>query len=393
MNYDTFTSEEIAIVDQVTRFVAERVRPAVQNAERDGQYPEALVQAMKDLGLFGIAVPEEFGGLGLRLPVFAAVMEALSRGWTTLAAYVNSHSTVAYAIAAHGTEDQKRRYLRLLSTGEQRGALCLTEPDCGSDLRAIRTFASPSPRGYRIRGSKTYITNGQMATLLLALVKHPIGGGDRKEKISLLLIEKRCPNVHVTTTFEKMAFPLVDTNQIELDDVDVGEGQLLGGVEGRGFAQLLDSLEVGRIAIAMSAVGLATNALSEAKRYAGERKAFGVTIDQHQAIQFKLADMATKLVAARLLSMEAARIKELGGRCDMISAMAKLYASDMALEIAHDAVRIYGGAGYISEYAVGRLYREALLYTIGEGTNDINRIVISRRLQGDEEAHYLGLAL
>jgi isovaleryl-CoA dehydrogenase len=392
MSDEPFTPEETAIIATVARFVAERVRPQVGKLERDGTYPQALVDEMRELGLYGIAVPERYGGLGLRVPVFAAVMEVLSRGWTTLAAYINSHSTVAYAIATHGTEEQRARYLPQLATGEHRGSLCLSEPGCGSDLQAIRTTAKTAGAGYVVSGSKTYVTNGARATVLLSLVRHPPEPGEKKPRISLLLIEKAIPNVTVTTIFDKMGFHLVDTVQIELDEAEVGKGQMLGGVEGKGFAQLMDALEVGRIAIAISAVGLAANALSEAKRYAGERRAFGVTIDQHQAIQLKLADMATRLVTARLITMEAARLKDKGGRCDMITAMAKLHASDAAQEIAHDAVRIHGGAGYIAEQAVERLYREALLYTIGEGTNDINRLVIARRMQGEAEMDYLGLA-
>jgi alkylation response protein AidB-like acyl-CoA dehydrogenase len=344
-----------------------------------------------ELGLFGLAVPESYGGLGARVPVLAAILEVLGSGWTTLAAYVNSHSTMAYAIATHGTEEQRSRYLPGLATGEHRGALCLTEPGCGSDLQAIKGLAKEVGDHYDLTASKTYVTNGAKATLLLTLVKHTALSGETKPKISLLIIEKAYPKVSVTSTFEKTAFHLVDTVQIEMDGVVVPKSQLLGAVEGMGFPQLMDSLEIGRISIAASAVGLAANALSEAKRYASERVTFGVTIDQHQAIQMKLADMATKLVGARLMMMEAAAAKERGGRCDMITAMAKMYASDCALEIAHQAVVVHGGAGYIQDYVVERLHREALLYTIGEGTNDINRIVISRRMKGEVEMQYLGL--
>jgi isovaleryl-CoA dehydrogenase len=388
---DAFTSEENEIIAAVSRFVEERVRPHVQRLERDGAYPDELVAEMKALGLFGIAVPEEFGGLGLRYPVLATIFEVLSRGWTTLAAYVNSHSTVAFAISSFGTPEQKAKYLPKLAEAEHRGALCLTEPGCGSDLQAIRGMARDAGDAYAVTASKTYVTNGDKATLLLALLKHPKSGNEEKSRISLLLIEKSFPNVTVTSVFHKTAFHLVDTVQIEMDNVVVPKGQLLGGLEGVGFRQLMESLEIGRIAIASSAVGLAASALSEAKRYAAERVTFGVTIDAHQGVQFKLANMATKLTAARLMTMEAAWKKQSGGRCDMITAMAKMYASDMALEITHDAVVVHGGAGYIQDCAVERLHREALLYTIGEGTNDINRIVIARRMKGDAEMQYLGL--
>jgi isovaleryl-CoA dehydrogenase len=391
MTGEQFTPEENEIIRTVARFVNERVRPCVQELEREGKYPQHLVGEMMELGLFGLAVPERYGGLGARVPVLAKIFEVLGSGWTTLAAYINSHSTVAYAIATHGTDDQKERYLSGLAAGEHRGALCLTEPGCGSDLQAIRGMAKDAGDHYDLTASKTYVTNGEKATLLLTLVKHPASASAAKPRISLLIVEKAYPKVSVTSTFEKTAFHLVDTVQIEMDGVAVAKSQLLGTVEGAGFSQLMDSLEIGRISIAASAVGLAANALSEAKRYASERVTFGVTIDQHQAIQMKLADMATKLVGARLMTMEAASAKERGGRCDMITAMAKLHASDCALEIAHQAVVVHGGAGYIREYVVERLHREALLYTIGEGTNDINRIVISRRMKGEEEMQYLGL--
>lgn len=389
---ETFSDVEREIIRIVERFAEERVRPQVAHCEANGIFPADLVEEMARLGLFGLAVPEEFGGLGLRLTVFAAVFETLSRAWTTLAAYANSHATVAHAIATHGTEDQKRRYLPGLATGEHRGALCLTEPDCGSDLQAIRGVLVPDGKGYRLGASKTYVTNGRRATLLLTLARHPKADTGDKPRFSLALVEKGFGGVAVTTTFHKMAYGQVDTVQIEMNAVPVPAGNILGGETGLGFRQLMESLEVGRIAIAASAVGLSANALAEAERFAAGRRTFGVTIDQHQAIQLRLADMATRLVAARLITREAARQKETGKRCDMIGAMAKLFASEAAVGIAHDAVKVHGGAGYISDYAVERLYREALLYTIGEGTNDINRLVIARRMKDAGERGLLGLS-
>jgi isovaleryl-CoA dehydrogenase len=298
---------------------------------------------------------------------------------------------VAHAIATHGTPEQRQRYLPGLAEGAHRGSLCLSEPGAGSDLQSIRAIARTSAGGYELSASKTYVTNGGKATLYLTLARHPQTDQAARPRFGLFLVERLRPGVSQTSTFEKTAFGLVDTVQLEMDAVQLGRDDLLGGEEGRGFGQLMEALEVGRIAIAASAVGLAANALSEAKRYAAERVAFGVPIDQHQAVQLKLANMATRLVTARLITREAARIKECGGRSDMISAMAKMHASDEALAIAHDAVVIHGGAGYIAGCAVERLNREALLYTIGEGTNDINRLVISRRMKGDEEMAYLGL--
>ena len=391
MTFPDLTDEEQLLVEAVARFVEERVRPNVTELERQGAYPEALVAEMKALGLFGMAVPVAFGGLGLRVPALAAMMEVLARGWATLAAYVNSHGTVAYAIATYGTDDQKARFLPGLASGDHRGSLCLTEPGGGSDLQAIRGAVVAQDGGYGLSASKTYVTNGGRATLFVTLARLPQSDATARPRFGLFLVERSRPGVSQTTTFHKTAFGLVDTVQIEMDAVPLTATDLLGGVEGKGFAQLMEVLEIGRIAIAASAVGLAANALSEALRYAAERVAFGVPINRHQAIQLKLANMATRLVTARLITREAARIKQSGGRCDMISAMAKMHASDEALAVAHEAVVVHGGAGYIQDYTVERLHREALLYTIGEGTNDINRLVISRRMQGDEEMAWLGL--
>jgi alkylation response protein AidB-like acyl-CoA dehydrogenase len=386
-----FDPQEVAIIEAVRRFVAKDVRPNVARLEREAEYPEGLVATMRALGLFGLAVAEEHGGLALRLPVFAAVMEELAKGWTSLAAYVNSHSTVAYVIGRHGTEAQKTHYLPRMATGEVRGALCLTEPGAGSDLQSIATTARASGGFFVVNGSKFFVTNGAHASLLLVLAKTDPEAKPAKKGISLLLVDKDLPGVVVAGTFHKMAYGHVDTVEILLDGVTVPAAALLGGAAGRGLPQLFDGLEVGRIAIAASAVGLAADALNEARRYAGERKAFGVTIDQHQAVQLRLAEMATKLVAARLITIEAARIKSSGARADMISGMAKLFASETCSEIAADALRIHGGYGYISEFPVERLYREAPLYIVGEGTNDIQKLVIARRMLEGQEAGILGL--
>lgn len=391
MDYDDFNDDEKDIVSAVRRFVEGRVRPVVMQHERDRAYPAALVAEMKEMGLYGLAVPQEFGGLGLRVPVFAAVMEVLAGGWSTLAAYVNSHATVAYAVSTFGTDDQKARYLPAMASGEHRGALCLTEPHCGSDLKAVRTTATPDGDGFRVRGTKIFITNGETATLLLVLCRDARGGEGGRPGFSLALVEKGFDGVEVTSVFHKMGFELVDTVQIELEDVAVPAANLLGGATGRGFPQLMDALECGRIAVAISAVGVAADALSIARRYAAERVAFGVTIDKHQAVQFKLADAAAKLMAARLMTMEAARAKQRGERADMRGAMAKMYASERALEICHLAMQIMGGAGYMRDWPLERLTREATLYVTGEGTNDINRLVIARRLGDDGEAESIGL--
>ncbi len=386
-----FGPEESAVVEAVRRFVARDVRPQVARLEREGRYPEGLVAAMRELGLFGLAIAEEHGGLGLRLPVFAAIMEELAKGWTSLAAYVNSHSTVAYTIGRHGSADQRHRYLARMASGELRAALCLTEPGAGSDLQAIATTARPTGNGFSLHGSKFFVTNGGRAGLLLVLAKTDPNATPAKNGISLFLVEKTAKGLSQGSTFHKMAMGLVDTVEILLEGVEVPASALLGGTPGRGLPQLFDGLEVGRIAIAASAVGLAADALNEARRYAAGRKAFGVTIDQHQAVQLRLAEMATRLVAARLLTREAAIVKASGARADMISGMAKLFASEACRDIADGALRIHGGYGYVADSPVERLYREAPLYIVGEGTNDIQKLVIARRILEGQEAALLGL--
>lgn len=386
-----FTDVERDIVETVRKYIAKEVRPRVQELERTRTFPAEMVAAMKEMGLFGLAVPEEFGGFQLRLPVFAAVMEVIAAGWTTLAAYINSHGTVAYAIAKFGTHEQKERYLPLMATGEHRGALLLTEPAAGSDLQNITTVATAKDNGYELSGNKIFVTNGDKATVLLTLARTSVDAASGKPRLSLFLVEKAFAGVSVESEFHKMAYGLVDTMEILLDKVQVPASAIVGGQPGLGMRHLLDALEVGRIAIASSAVGLAANALAEAKRYASERSTFGVTIDRHQAVQLRLADMATKLVAARLVTAEAARAKQSGERADMLSGMAKLFASEAAREITEDALRIHGGYGYINEFAVERLYREAPLYIVGEGTNDIQKIVIARRIIDDSESDVLGL--
>lgn len=388
---ESFSDEERQIVAAVARFIEKEVKPQVARFERERIYPEVLVEGMKKLGLFGIAVPEAFDGLGLRIPVFARVMEELAKGWTSLAAYVNSHSTVAYALSRYGTPEQKARFLPRMATGEMRAAICLTESGAGSDLQAIRTTAVRDRDGYLLNGNKIFITNGERASLLLVLAKTDPTAKKMSRTMSLMLVTKDMAGVSVPGTFHKMAFDVVDTVEINLEQVRLPADAVLGGETGSGFPQLMDALEAGRIAVAASAVGLAAAALGEAKRYAAERRAFGKTIDQHQAVQLRLADMATKLVAARLLVQAASSQKDKGVRADMLGAMAKLFASEACMEITQDTIRVLGGYGYVSEFPVERLFREAPLYVVGEGTNDIQRLVILRRMLDGSEASVLGL--
>ncbi len=391
MSLESLTAEEQAIVATVARFVARDVAPVVAKHEREGTYPDALVATMKELGLFGVSVPEAYGGLGLAMPAAAAVFETLSQGWSSLAAYINSHSTVAYAISRYGSETQKARWLPKLATGAVRTAMCLTEPHAGSDLQAIETNAEPAGGGLVLSGNKIYATNGGRADLLMVLAKTNRAAVKLSQSMSLLLVPKATPGLAVGATYRKMGFHLVDTVEIRFEQVKLGADAMLGEQEGKGFPQLMESLEVGRIAIAASAVGVAAASLKAAMRFASERKAFGKPIDQHQAIELRLAEMATKLLAARQVTRLAAETKQAGGRADMVSAMAKLYASEAAAEITQDAIRVHGGHGYIADYQVERLHREALLYLVGEGTNDINKLVIARRLREGSETDLLGL--
>lgn len=383
---------EREIISAVERFVEREVLPVVSALERDHTFPGDLVDAMIEMGLFGIVVPQDFGGIGISLSAFAEVMATLASGWTTLAGYLNSHCTVAYVISKYGTPEQKESHLPSMATGARRGALCLTESNAGSDLQAIRTQALRTGSGYRLNGNKVFVTNGARANLLLVLTKTNPIAVPPKGGMSLFLVEKAMPGVSVASTFHKMAYHLVDTVELVFEEAEIPETALLGGREGRGLSQLLDGLDVGRIAIGASAVGLASSALSEARRYAKTRSAFGVTIDHHQAVQLRLAEMATRLMTARLIVAEAAKKKEGGSRADILSGMAKLYASEACLKIVEDAVRVHGGYGYISDYAVERLYREAPLYVVGEGTNDIQKIVIARQLLEGSADHLLGLS-
>jgi alkylation response protein AidB-like acyl-CoA dehydrogenase len=387
----TLSETELAVVESVRRFIAGDVRPNVAQLERGGAYPEKLVHAMRDIGLFGILVPEKFGGLGLRMEVVVRILEVLAAGWTTLAAYVNSHCTVAYLIATHGTPEQRAHFLPRMASGAMRAALCLTEPGAGSDLQAIQAAASVSGSSLTLSGTKIYVTNGARAGLLAVLAKTDPQADPPKAGISLLLVESAHEGVNVGSAFKKMAYGHVDTVEVSFAHVKLSAGDILGRQPGRGMQQLLDGLEVGRLLIAASAVGLAAAAIAEARRFAAERKTFGTTIDQHQAIQLRLADMITRLVAARLMTMEAARQKELGKRADLPCGMAKLYASEACMDIVQDALRIHGGHGYINDYAIERLYREVPLYVLGEGTNDMQKLLIARRLQSGNAEEFLGL--
>jgi alkylation response protein AidB-like acyl-CoA dehydrogenase len=367
------------IVSTVRRFVEREVLPVASELEHRDEYPHALVERMKELGLFGATIPQEYGGLGLDVTTYAMVVEELCRGWMSLSGVLNTHLLLAYMLRVHGTEDQKQRYLPPMASGAHRGALCLTEPHAGSDVQRIRTTAVRRGDAYILNGSKMFITNARYGTLYAIAAKTDKNADPPYRGISMFVGEKG-PGLTVGRDLEKLGYRGVETCEVNFEDYAVPAANLIGGKEGKGFSQVMGGLEVGRINIAARAVGVSKTAFEQAIKYAQQREAFGKPIAEHQAIQLKLADMATKIEAARLLTYQAAEKKDRGERCDLEAGMAKLFASETCLEVSTEAMRILGGYGYVNEFPVERFYRDAPLMIIGEGTNEIQRLVIARRL-------------
>ncbi len=367
------------LVATVRRFVEQEVLPVASDLEHADEYPDKIVEQMKDLGIFGITIPEEHGGLGLDLLTYVAVIEELAAGWMSLTGVVNTHVIAANLVLWHGTGEQKRRWLPRLATGDVRGCLSLSEPDAGSDTRNVSCRAERDGDEYVINGTKMWVTNGTRAGLVALAAR-------TSEGISCFMVEKepgeRCGGITVSRNIGKLGYKGLETVEMSYADHRVPADALLGGEEnlGRGLPLILGALEVGRINIAARAVGVGRAAFDAALRYAQERHTFGRPIAEHQAIQLKLADMATKLEAARLLTINAARRKDAGERCDVEAGMAKLFASETAFELATESMRIHGGVGYTTELPVERYYRDAPLMLIGEGTNEIQRLVIARGL-------------
>ncbi len=372
------------VVEGVRRFVEREVLGKAQALEANEAYPTRIVKGLADLGLFGICVPQAYGGLELDIPTYAKLMEELGYGWTTLNCFINGHCSASSILAKYGTEAQRTSLLPRMASGELRVAIALTEPSGGSDLQAIRTSATRQPDGsYRLRGNKIFITNGERAGAVVVLTRT----GSGKSAFSLFIIEKGHPGFSVGAHARTMAHRHVDVTELNFDDVSVSAADLVGGVEGAGLAQMLDALETGRIAMAASAVGLARSALKASVDYAAERSSFGQPIGQHQAIQGLLADMAAKTAAARALVYEAAQVKAQGQRSDMVAGMAKLFAGEVCAEVALNCVRIHGGSGFVSDFPAERYYREAPYFILTEGSNEIQRTVIARRLlKGDAQA-------
>jgi alkylation response protein AidB-like acyl-CoA dehydrogenase len=371
--------QEALILQSVDRFIERDVRPVARALEASDTYPNAIVDKLVELGIFGATVAPEHGGLGLPAVTYARIVERLSAAWMSVAGLFNSHLIMAAAVQRYGTEDQRRSLLPRFASGELRGGIALTEPDCGTDLQAIRTHARREGDHYVVNGAKTWITNSAEGHILAVLLKTDTRAQPPHKGMSLLLIEKG-PGFKVIRKLDKLGYRGIDTAELVFEDCRVPAANLIGPEEGRGLQQVLNGLELGRINVAARGVGLASACLQESLRYAQQRKTFGRPIAEHQAIQLKLADMATRVEAARLLTEAAARAYDAGGRSDLEAGMAKLYATEAALENSLEAMRIHGAYGYSKEYNIERYYRDAPLLAIGEGTNELQRIIIAREL-------------
>ena len=374
------TAEEQEYVLAVRDWVRREVLPVVRELEHANAYPDKLIEQMKHLGIYGLAVPEEYGGAPVSMPCYANVTEEIARGWMSLAGAMGGHTVVAKILVAYGTDEQKKQYLPLMATGVCRATMALTEPGGGSDLQAITTVARRDGDGYVVNGAKTWISNARRSALLAVLVKTDPEAEPRHRGMSVLLVPREAPGVTVSRDLPKLGYKGVESCEVVFDDCRVPAEALLGGVEGKGFGQFMKGLETGRIQVASRALGVARAALEDSLKYAQERETFGKPIWQHQSIGNYLADMATKYSAARQLVRFAADLYDRGERADMEAGMAKLFASEVAMEIALNGVRIHGGYGYSTEYDVERYFRDAPLMIVGEGTNEIQRNVIVGQL-------------
>lgn len=370
--------QEALILDAVDRFLERDVRPVAHDLEARDEWPAEIVEKMKELGLFGATIGEEYGGLGLSAATYSKIVERVSAVWMSVSGIFNSHLIMAQAVERAGTEEQKRKWLPKFAAGELRGGIALTEPDAGTDLQGIRTNARRDGNGYRVNGTKTWISNSVQGHVLAVLVKTDPEAEPRHRGMSLMLIEKG-DGVSVSK-LEKLGYKGIDSGELVYDDCFVPADNLIGGEEGRGLQQILGGLELGRINVAARGVGIARACLEESVRYAQQRKTFGKPIAEHQAIQFKLADMATQAEAARLLVEQAAQAYDRGERCDLEAGMAKLFATEAAVHNSLEAMRLHGAYGYSKEFNIERYYRDAPLLAIGEGTNELQRIIIAKQL-------------
>lgn len=375
----TDANDRQAILDAVDRFLEGEVRPQAHDLEASDTYPTEIVEQMKEMGLFGCLIDTEYGGLGLDTATYAKIMEHMSEVWMSLSGVINSHTIMANTVQRHGTPEQRTHYLPRFASGELRGGVGLTEPDCGTDLQAIRTVARREGDEYVVNGTKTWITNSSQGNCLALLVKTDKDAEPRHKGMSLLIAEKG-EGFEVTRKLQKLGYRGIDTCELLFSDYRVPADRLIGAREGRGLQQILSGLELGRINIAARGVGVAQASLNESVAYSQDRKTFGKPICEHQAIQLKLGEMATRVEAARLLTESAANAYDRGQRCDMEAGMAKYYASEAAIENSLEAMRIHGGYGYSPEFNIERLYRDAPLLAIGEGTNELQRIIIAKQL-------------
>ncbi len=377
---DGLSSEEAMLVETVRTFVDRDVKPTVRDVEHANTYPQAWIEQMKQIGIFGLAIPESHGGAPVSTRCYVLVTQELARGWMSLAGAMGGHTVVAKLLGLFGTDDQKRRYLPAMATGELRATMALTEPGGGSDLQAMGTVARRDGDDLVISGSKTWISNARRSGLIALLCKTDPAATPRHSGISVVLVENPSPGLTVSRDLPKLGYKGVESCELSFDQCRVPASAILGGTPGMGFAQMMKGLETGRIQVASRALGVASAALEDALAYAQERESFGQPIWKHQAVGHYLADMATKLTAARQLTLHAADRYDSGGRADMEAGMAKLFASEVAMEIALNAVRIHGGYGYSTEYDVERYFRDAPLMIVGEGTNEIQRNVIAGQL-------------
>ncbi|AHK34456.1 cyclohexanecarboxyl-CoA dehydrogenase [Rhodococcus opacus PD630] len=381
------TDTQGEIVSAVREFVDKAIIPQAQELEHSDTYPTAIVEQMKEMGLFGLTIPEEYGGIGESLLTYALCVEEIARGWMSVSGVINTHFIVAHMIANHGTPEQKAHYLPRMATGELRGAFSMSEPELGSDVAAIRTKAARAADGnYVIDGQKMWLTNGGSSTLVAVLVRTEEGAAKPHDNLTAFLIEKPAgfgevlPGLTIPGKIDKMGYKGIDTTEMVFSGYQAAADTILGGAPGRGFRQMMDGVEVGRVNVAARACGIAQRAFELGVKYAKTRETFGSPIAEHQAIAFRIAEMATKVEAAHLMMVNAARLKDSGERNDVAAGMAKYLASEFCSEVTQDSFRIHGGYGYSKEYEIERLMREAPFLLIGEGTSDIQKQIISRGL-------------
>ncbi|AWB93178.1 acyl-CoA dehydrogenase family protein [Aeromicrobium chenweiae] len=384
------TEDQQEILKLVRQFVEKEIIPVATDLEHKDEYPTDIVEGLKELGIFGLMIPEEFGGLGESLLTYALVVEEIARGWMSVSGVINTHFIVAYLLMQHGTDEQKAKYLPKMATGEVRGAFSMSEPSLGSDVSAISTKATKlDDGGYEITGQKMWLTNGGSSTLVAVLVKTDEGEDSVYKNMTTFLIEKEAgfgetaQGITIPGKIDKMGYKGIDTTEMILEKHKSSADQILGGVPGKGFYQMMDGVEVGRVNVGARAVGIANRAFELGIAYAQQRETFGKPIAQHQAILFRLAEMGTKVETAHAMVVKAARLKDAGKRNDVEAGMAKMIASEYCNEVVQDSFRIHGGYGYSKEYEIERLYREAAFMLIGEGTSDIQKMIIGRALLKD----------